>query len=120
MLLKDHILAIVSILLFLAAETTAQQSYSDISSSVKSGIFNESFDNNNNDWFLDNLWITGNLTNGFYNISCKNYKKSTGLSYKTVYVDQSRDYEIESSVKTVRGSGGLAFGINSKFDHYRI
>jgi len=117
---KNQILILVSILLFQAAEITGQQSYNDISTSVKSGVFNESFDNNSNNWLLDNLWINGNVSNGNYKITCKNYKKSTGLSYKTVFIDQTKDYEIETAIKNISGSGGLAFGINSKFDHYRI
>jgi hypothetical protein len=120
MLYKKQILILVSILLSLVTETIAQQSYHDISPSEKAVIFTESFDSNSNNWFLDNLWINGNIANGNYDITCKNYKKSTGLSYKTVFIDQSKDYEIETALKNISGSGGLAFGINSKFDHFRI
>ena len=120
MLCKKHFLILVSLLLIQATEITAQQSYSDISSSVKSSIFNESFDNNSNNWFLDNLWIRGIVVNGYYDIICRNYQKSTGLSYRTIFIDQDKDYEIEAAVKTLNGTGGLAFGITSKYDHYRI
>lgn len=99
---------------------SAQQSYSDISASAKTPVFKESFDDNSNKWLLDNSWIKGSLANGYYDIVCRNYQKSTGLSYKTISIDQGKDYEIETSVKTLRGTGGLVFGMNSKYDHYRI
>jgi len=120
MLCKNQILILFSILLIHTTEITAQQSYNDIPVTGKSAVFNESFDNNNNLWFLDNLWISGNVANGYYTIKCKNYNKSTGLSYKTVFIEKARDYEIETTIKNVSGNGGLAFGINSKYDHYRV
>jgi hypothetical protein len=117
---KKHFLILVSLLIFQITETTAQQNYNDISSSGKSSIFKESFDNNSNNWFVDNLWIKGNVVNGYYDIVCKNYQNSTGLSYKTIFIDQEKDYEIEAAVETMNGTGGLAFGITSKYDHFRI
>jgi len=109
---------ILSVLL--SSAVSAQLSYSDASFSGKSAIFNDSFDNNSNNWFLDNLWIKGEIANGCYGITCKNYQRATGLSYKQVQIDLARDYEIEAWLRVISGSGGLAFGINSKFDHYRI
>lgn len=99
---------------------SAQQSYNDIPSSVKTSIFKESFDNNNNGWLLDNLYIKGNISNGQYDLVCNNYHNSTGLSGKIISLDQGKDYEIEASLKTLSGNGGLVFGMNSNYDHYRI
>lgn len=98
----------------------AQQSYKDIQSSAKVPVFNESFDNNNNGWLLNNLYIKANIANGQYDMVCNNYHNSTGLSGKIISIDQGKDYEIEASIKTLQGSGGLVFGMNNNFDHYRI
>jgi hypothetical protein len=97
-----------------------QISYSDIPSTGKVPVFTDSFDDNSNNWFLDNLWIKGSVAGGYYNLDCKNYQRATGLSYHTIRIEPGRDYEIEAAIKTIRGTGGLAFGINSKLDHYRI
>jgi hypothetical protein len=42
------------------------------------------------------------------------------LSAIPVQIDQSRDFEIEASIKIIKGSGGLIFGMNDKYDHYRV
>jgi hypothetical protein len=113
----------IAMLIFMFAwqpESKAQQSYSEIASAGKTSIFSDPFDNNKNSWFLDNLWVTGKVENGQYLLNCKNYQKSTGLSYVKVAVDQSRDYEIETSVKNIKGTGGLIFGVTAKYDHYRV
>lgn len=120
MLFKNRILILVSILLSFTVKISAQQSYNDIAVSLKTSVFSDLFNNNGNEWFLDNPWISGDITNGYYTIKCKNYNKSTGLSYKTVFIEKAKDYEIETSIKNINGSGGLAFGITSKYDHYRI
>jgi hypothetical protein len=99
---------------------SAQQSYNDIPAIAKTPVFKESFDNNSNGWLLDNSWIKGNVTNGHYDITCRNYQKSTGLSCKPISLDPGKDYEIETSISTLQGTGGLVFGMNSKYDHYRI
>jgi hypothetical protein len=99
---------------------SAQQSYNGIPASAKTPVFKESFENNSNGWLLDNSWIKGNVTDGHYDIICRNYQKSTGLSCKTISIDQGKDYEIETSLSTRQGTGGLVFGMNSKYDHYRI
>lgn len=120
MMFKKNFTGFLVLLIVQAFNISAQQSYSDILLSDKSTIFNESFDNNSNNWLLNNLWIRGKVVNGYYHIICKNYQRSTGLSYTTVFIDNEKDYEIEATVKTLKGTGGLAFGITSKYDHYRI
>ena len=119
-MIKKYFLILFFFLIILTCKTIAQQNYSDIPSSGKSAIFTESFDNNSNNWLIDNLWIKGNVVNGFYDIICKNYQKSTGLSFKKVFIDRTKDYEIETSLNTLKGTAGLAFGITSKYDHYRV
>mgnify|MGYP001310851008 CR=1 FL=1 len=117
---KKRFITIFVLWTLIVSAISAQQSYTDISGSAKIPVFKESFDNNSNEWLLDNSWIQGKVANGHYNLVCRNYQKSTGLSYKTISIDQGRDYEIETSVNTLKGTGGLVFGMNSKYDHYRI
>ena len=103
-----------------STEISAQLPDYNASSLLKSSIFTESFENNKNDWFTDNPWINGSVVNGFYDLVCKNYQKSTGLSYKSIQIDHEKDFELETSFKVVRGTGGLIFGMTGKFDHYRV
>ncbi len=120
MLCKNKSVTFLFLLISLTSVLSAQQSYSDISKSSKSVIFQDSFDNNSNNWLLDNSWIKGEVMGGSYDIRCKNFQKSTGLTYKTIAIDQLKDYEIEASIKAVKGTGGVVFGMNSKYDHYRV
>ena len=120
MIYKNKYSTLLILLTFLITSVSAQQSYSDISPLVKTTVFAESFDNNSNNWFIDNLWIKGEVKDGYYKVICKNYQKNSGLSYKSVAIDETKDFEIEASLKALKGTGGLVFGMNSKFDHYRI
>ena len=117
---KKRFITIFVLWTLIVSAISAQQSYTDISGSAKIPVFKESFENNSNEWLLDNSWIKGNIANGYYNLVCRNFQKSTGLSFKTISIDQTKDYEIETSVNTLKGTGGLVFGMNSKYDHYRI
>lgn len=119
-MLKKRFITIFVLWTLIVSAISAQQSYTDISVSAKIPVFKESFENNTNEWLLDNSWIKGNIANGYYNLVCRNFQKSTGLSFKTISIDQAKDYEIETSVNTLKGTGGLVFGMNSKYDHYRI
>ena len=99
---------------------TAQEEYLAVNYSKSSSIFLESFENNNNNWITDNNWISGRIANGIYIITCKNWQGQTGLTYKTIQIDQSKNYVLEASFKIIRGTGGLVFGQTEKFDHYRV
>jgi hypothetical protein len=98
----------------------AQQNYTAFSAAEKSPAFTDSFDNNANNWILDNPWISGKVVNGYYDITCKNNQGATGLSYKAIAVEPGRDFEIEASIKIIKGVGSLVFGMTEKFDHYRV
>ena len=97
-----------------------QQNYLAFNAAEKSVFFSDNFDNNSNQWITDNLWISARIANGYYNATCKNYQQSTGISYKIIPVGQDKDYEIETSVKIIKGTGALVFGMTDKFDHYRV
>jgi hypothetical protein len=112
------IMAGLVFLQFQAAFT--QQNYLAYSAVDKSPSFSDGFDNNTNQWITDNLWISGKISDGFYNIICKNYQQSTGLSYKLITVSPNQNYEIEAAFKVIRGTGALVFGMTDRFDHYRV
>lgn len=112
---------IISLFLFaFSAEILCQEAYASYQPDQIFNAFSEDFDNNANQWFTDNLWISSKVNFGYYNIKCNNYQQAIGLSYKKLPVNQSKDYEIESSIKVIEGIGALVFGLTSKFDHYRI
>ncbi|HUX96786.1 MAG TPA: caspase family protein [Bacteroidales bacterium] len=114
-------LSLLMIILFLPVHlAVAQQNYLVFSAADKTNIFSDNFDDNSNQWITDNTWISGNLSNGFYDIVCKNYQGSTGLSYKPVNIEPDKDYEIEATFKVLKGIGALVFGMSDKYDHYRI
>jgi len=120
MMYKRHILISVTLLIVLVAKIYSQQAINDIAFAQRSAFFSETFDNNSNGWITDNSWITGKFNEGFYEIACKNYNQNTGLSYKTIQFDLSKDFEIETSFKIVKGTGALVFGLTKGFDHYRV
>jgi hypothetical protein len=91
-----------------------------LSSFDRKPLLEESFENNSKSWITDNQYISGSVGNGIYRIRCKNYQGASGLSSVAVDVDHSRDLEVEASVKIVSGSGGLIFGMNNNYYHYRI
>ena len=112
---------IMALLLATVSGTYAQKNFSDIAANQHEAIFSESFENNSNNWITDNQWIAGKFGNGRYDITCKNFNKSTGLTYKTISIDQSKDFEVETSFTVISGSGALVFGLTtSNYDHYRI
>jgi hypothetical protein len=111
---------LIGILFLYENSTLAQQSYMAYNAGEKSSLFSDSFDNNSNQWITDNQWINGKIASGYYTILCKNYLQSTGLSYKTVPVTTSTDYEIEAAIKVIKGTGALVFGMTDKYDHYRV
>lgn len=78
------LLLLISLMFFQVHSTLAQDKYFAYNAGVKSSIFSEGFDDNSNQWLTDNLWISGKMISGYYYLICKNYQKSTGLSYKTI------------------------------------
>ena len=101
-------------------ELSAQQNYKDISAGQRVSILSEAFDNNSNGWITDNSFVSGKFVNGYFDIACKNFNQSTGMSYRTIKIDQTKDFEIETSFTIIKGSGALAFGITKDFEHYRV
>jgi hypothetical protein len=98
----------------------AQQNYNDYSTADKSELYLDHFENNSNQWITDNNWISAKFKDSHYDITCKNFNGSTGLTYKQVPIDLTADFEIETDMKIVKGTGALIFGMTDKFDHYRI
>jgi hypothetical protein len=101
-------------------ELTAQQNYKDISAGQRVSILSETFDNNNNSWITDNSYVSGRFVNGSFDISCKNFNQNTGMSYRTINIDQTKDFELETSFTIIKGTGALVFGLTKDFEHYRV
>jgi Caspase domain len=120
MKLKRFFISIMVLLTLHVFELSAQQNYKDISAGQRVSILSETFDNNNNNWITDNSYISGKFVNGNFDIACKNFNNNTGLSYRTVQLDQSKDFELETSFTIIKGSGALVFGLTKDFDHYRV
>ncbi len=117
---KTRLFLLLSLVIIQSQLIQAQQNYLAYNPADKSVLFSDNFDNNGNQWITDNLWITGKIENGYYDITCKNYQQSTGLSYKIIPVVRGSDFEIEASFKVIKGTGALVFGMTNKFDHYRV
>jgi len=117
---KRCFISLLVLLIMQVFKISAQQNYNDITAAQRVAIFSETFDNNNNGWFTDNSYISGKFVNGYYDIACKNFKQTTGLSYKTVSFDQSKDFELETSFTLIKGSGALVFGLTKDYEHYRV
>jgi hypothetical protein len=117
---KRHYLILIGLLFVQVASLYAQLAYNDISFAQHDSIFIESYENNSNNWITDNSWISGKFSNGCYDIVCKNFNQNTGLTYKTITIDQTKDFEIETSFKVIKGNGALVFGLTKNFDHYRV
>jgi hypothetical protein len=108
-------------LMFIQIQSSfGQQDYTAYNDAEKDKVFTDDFNNNANQWITDNLWISARFDNGYYNITCKNYQSSTGLSFKPVAISPNSDFEIETALKIVKGTGALVFGMNDKYDHYRV
>ena len=114
------LLLLVSFIFLQIHLAVAQQNYLTFSAAEKSVSFSDNFESNGNQWITDNLWISAKVANGYYDVTCKNYNMSTGLSYKDIPVARGMDYEIEAAIKVLKGVGSLVFGMTNKFDHYRI
>lgn len=115
-----YFVSICSCLLLVPFSGTAQEKYADIPASLKTSILDEQFADNTNHWILNNNWVTGKIGNNSYLLTCNNFEQSTGISAIPVMIDLSRDFEIESAIRILKGSVALVFGMNDKFDHYRL
>ena len=120
MMFKRLFIGSLVLLILQVFNLSAQQSYSDISAAQRASIYSEAFENNSNNWITDNSWISGKVVSGYYNITCKNFNNNTGLTYKSIAIDQSKDFELETSFSVVRGTGALVFGLTKDFEHYRV
>jgi hypothetical protein len=120
MVLRKTLFLFSAILLLKSQLIFSQQKTADISGFDKVSVLTESFDNNSNNWITDNNYVSGKVNNGTYILTCKNYQNATGLSPLAVNLDYSKDFEIETSFKIIKGTGGLMFGMTGKYDHYRV
>jgi hypothetical protein len=114
-------LLLAGLLIILSRQVLAQPIYFAYDASSKTSLFSDGFDNNSNQWITDNLWVSGKMESGYYDITCKNYQFSTGISpCKAFNMPAGSDFEIETAIKVIKGTGALIFGMTDKYDHYRV
>jgi hypothetical protein len=118
--MKRYPFILLIIIIISSSTVYSQERLASTSDLLESPVFTETFDNNTNNWIVENNWIGGQFLDGYYTIECKNYQGSTGLSYKSVALDFTKDFVIETSIKVIKGTGGLVFGQTENFDHYRF
>ncbi|HLN22340.1 MAG TPA: caspase family protein [Bacteroidales bacterium] len=106
--------------LFLMMEIMSMAQDIASASFERTPVLNEDFNNNTRQWITDNTWISGKVNGGYYNIICKNFQGSTGISSIPLTIEPGRDYEIEASFRNMKGVGALIFGMNDLYDHYRV
>jgi hypothetical protein len=120
MILRRGSIILTSLLLMFSQHILSQQKLAELSLMDRISVLKEHFSDNSNSWITNNEYLTGRFENSHFIIRCKNYKGSSGLSYKVVKLDQTKDFEIEASLEIIKGTGGLLFGMTKDFDHYRI
>ncbi|MCH2045068.1 MAG: OmpA family protein [Saprospiraceae bacterium] len=77
----------------------------------KTITYKEDFKDNKRAWLeADNHKRSAKITDGYYNL---NYKQETGSSYfwKVIYIDQQKDFYIETKVRHMEGALNRGFGL---------
>ena len=100
--------------------------YLGIPTSDRQIVFNDEFENNDNEWNLNSSYLTMKIEGGdFYceSQNSKNYVK-TYVKRRFIPINQSGDYEIEISMRYVKGKGsrplGLTFGRDVAGNEYNF
>jgi hypothetical protein len=106
------ILALLSVTAAQAGAPSDDQAYS---SAPKTNIFYDGFDNNTNEWWTGTTpgVEQGKIENGYYQYESFR-KNSARLTFRKVSIDTDSDFEIEASIKFVKGAKeyfqGLCWG----------
>ncbi len=96
--------------------------YFGIPNEDKQSVFFDEFDNNHNKWNLESAYLDMRIADGdFY---CQSKNDRTYVKRRFVPVNYSGDYEIEISMRYVRGQGkgplGLTFGRDVAGNEYNF
>lgn len=96
--------------------------YFGIPTEDKQTVFFDEFDNNRNKWNLESTYLKMKITEGdFY---CESRNDRTYVKKRFVPLNYAGDYEIEISLRYVRGQGkgpmGLTFGRNVAGNEYNF
>lgn len=99
---KIKLLACIIFLNLIFLSSHAQLQYSDYSKSSKEYVFEENFNNNNRSWLIGNESEREfSITGGYYTL--ENYAEKAKLIYKQADFDETKDFEIETSIKYIYG-----------------
>lgn len=102
----------------LFAQVKNPYSYYGVKSYDKQQIFTDSFNDNHNSWWTGDIKDNhyGYIKNGYYHYESK--KANAKITYKYIKIEENKDYEIEASIKFLKGEkntgNGLVWGYNSK------
>ena len=97
-----------------------QIAYNDFTPTDKQPIVIEQFTDNSRNWIINNKWLTGNISDNSYTITCKNLQKNIGISYIPVNFDHGKNFEIEVLMDIKQGNGGIILGMADNYTHYRV
>jgi hypothetical protein len=118
--MKFRFYLLIALIILHSPVIFSQLQKEDLASFDLTTVIDEQFNDNSKNWITNNDYLSGLISDGAYILKCKNFHGSTALSYIKSDLDYSRDFKIEASFRVLKGSGGLVFGMNQRYFHYRI
>ncbi len=118
--MKKILFHIFILLILCELQSESQVKYSDFPDSLKMTFFVEGFDNNINNWTLENNWITASMRDNTYTLINKNYNNNIGISTIPIKFDNNQDWDLEVNLKIISGTGALVIGMDEQYNHFRI
>lgn len=108
--MAQKILTILISCLLLTSIGYTQSNYYDYNSSQKKNIFQDDFYNNSNKWSETNTTNTNHkMYSGYYKMESKS--SSAYISTKSIYFNETKDFEIEARIKVASGVKTSGSGI---------
>jgi len=112
------------LLLAILSSAFGQTNYSDYTSANKSPIFVDDFKNNANNWWTGDQYRTCNYANGQFYFSTHGNEEA-GITFRQIEINQSKDFEIETSIAYLDGTSDLLnavlFGLDrTSVNHYKF
>ena len=112
--------------LLVSGSTFAQADYGDYPASRRTDVFFDDFDDNRNEWLTGSLSKgdrVARIENGYYYWDADSKYYGLNASWKSVPIDESKDFEIEAAIKFVRGNPreeatALSWGRSGKGSFY--
>ena len=117
---------LIVLLTLSTSEALAQADYSDYPEARRSEVFFDDFNDNQNEWMIGSLSKgnrVGKIENGHYYWDANSKYYGLNASWKAIPIDENKDFEIEASIKYVKGRGreqatALSWGRSAKGSFY--